>query len=125
MSVAKLSDFTQEQRVQYLEEMCILAQQIKDLTTKLQFRKAIVKEYMEEQEIDRITTELGTILYMSFDKDILNKEKTLNTIKRVNIGDMKSIDIENFVKPVGIAFPLIKINDLQREKIYESISKGV
>ena len=62
---------------------------------------------------------------MSFDKDILNKEKTLNTIKRVNIGDMKNIDIENFVRPVGIAFPLIKINDLQKEKIYESISKEV
>lgn len=125
MSVAKLSNFTQDQRVQYIEEMCILAQQIKELTTKLQFRKTIVKEYMEEQGVDRIDTELGTIIYMSFDKDILNKEKTLNTIKRVNIGDMKSIDIENFVKPVGIAFPLIKINDLQREKIYESISKGV
>lgn len=125
MSVSKLSDFTQDQRVQYLEEMCILAQQIKELTTKLQFRKAIVKEYMEEQGINKINTELGTIVYMSFDKAILNKEKTLNTIKRVNIGDMKSIDIENFVKPVGIAFPLIKINDLQREKIYESISKGV
>ena len=125
MSVAKLSNFTQDQRVQYLEEMCILAQQIKELTTKLQFRKAIVKEYMEEQGVDRIDTELGTIIYMSFDKDILNKEKTLNTIKRVNIGDMKSIDIENFVRPVGIAFPLIKINDLQREKIYESISKEV
>lgn len=125
MSVAKLSDFTQEQRVQYLEEMCILAQQIKELTTKLQFRKAVVKEYMEEQEIDKINTELGTIVYMSFDKAILNKEKTLNTIKRVNIGDMKSIDIENFVRPVGIAFPLIKINNLQREKIYENISKGV
>lgn len=125
MSVSKLSDFTQDQRVQYLEEMCILAQQIKDLTTKLQFRKAMVKEYMEEQEVDKINTEFGTIVYMSFDKDILNKEKTLNTIKRVNIGDIKSINIENFVKPVGIAFPLIKINDLQREKIYESISKGV
>ena len=125
MSVAKLSNFTQDQRVQYLEEMCILAQQIKELTTKLQFRKTIVKEYMEEQGVDRIDTELGTIIYMSFDKDILNKEKTLNTIKRVNIGDMKSIDIENFVRPVGIAFPLIKINDLQREKIYESISKEV
>lgn len=125
MAVSKLSDFTQDQRVQYIEEMCILAQQIKELTAKLQFRKAIVKEYMEEQEVDKITTELGTIVYMSFDKDILNKEKTLNTIKRVNIGDMKSIDIENFVKPVGIAFPLIKINDLQRDKIYESISKGV
>lgn len=125
MSVSKLSDFTQDQRVQYLEEMCILAQQIKDFTTKLQFRKAMVKEYMEEQEVDKINTEFGTIVYMSFDKDILNKEKTLNTIKRVNIGDIKSINIENFVKPVGIAFPLIKINDLQREKIYESISKGV
>lgn len=125
MSVSKLSDFTQDQRVQYLKEMCILAQQIKELTTKLQFRKAIVKDYMEEQGVDRIDTELGTIIYMSFDKDILNKEKTLNTIKRVNIGDMKSIDLENFVRPVGIAFPLIKINDLQREKIYEIISKGV
>lgn len=125
MSVAKLSNFTQDQRVQYLEEMCILAQQIKELTTKLQFRKTIVKEYMEEQGVDRINTELGNIVYMSFDKDILNKEKTLNTIKRVNIGDMKSIDIENFVRPVGIAFPLIKINNLQREKIYERISKGV
>ena len=49
MSVAKLSNFTQDQRVQYIEEMCILAQQIKELTTKLQFRKTIVKEYMEEQ----------------------------------------------------------------------------
>lgn len=125
MSVAKLSNFTQDQRVQYLEEMCILAQQIKELTTKLQFRKTVVKEYMEEQGVDRIDTELGTIIYMSFDKDILNKEKTLNTIKRVNIGDMKNIDIENFVRPVGIAFPLIKINDIQREKIYESISKEV
>ena len=125
MSVAKLSNFTQDQRVQYFEEMCILAQQIKELTTKLQFRKTVVKEYMEEQGVDRIDTELGTIIYMSFDKDILNKEKTLNTIKRVNIGDMKSIDIENFVRPVGIAFPLLKINDLQREKIYEIISKEV
>lgn len=125
MSVAKLSNFTQVQRVQYLEEMCILAQQIKELTTKLQFRKAIVKEYMEEQGVDRIDTELGTIVYMSYDKDVLNKDKTLNTIERVNIGDIKSINIENFVKPVGIAFPLIKINDLQREKIYESISKEV
>lgn len=125
MSVAKLSNFTQDQRVQYLEEMCILAQQIKELTTKLQFRKAIVTEYMEEQGVDRIDTALGTIIYMSFDKNILNKEKTLNTIKLVNIGDMKSIDIENFVRPVGIAFPLIKINDLQKEKIYESILKEV
>jgi hypothetical protein len=125
MQVTKLSDFNEKERCEYLEEMCILAQQIKDLTTKLQFRKAIVKEYMEEQGVDRIDTKLGTVIYMAFDKYILNKEKTLNIIKRVNIGDMKSIDIENFVRPVGISFPLIKINDFQREKIYENISKGV
>lgn len=124
MPVAKLSDFNEKERYKYIEDVCVLAQYIKELTTKLQFRKSVVKEYMEEQGLDRLNTEVGTIMYMSYDKELLNKDKTKTTIDKVNSGELNGIQIEDFTRAVGVSFPLIKINATQRDNAYLRIQSN-
>lgn len=118
MSETKLADLSVEDRTEYISDMCVLAQHIKDLTLKLQIKKGAVKQYMEEEGVDRIPTECGTVLYMAYDKDLLNKDKTLHTIEEINAKNKNALNIEDFTRTVGVVFPLIKINDIQREEIY-------
>lgn len=118
MSETKLADLSVEDRTEYISDMCVLAQHIKDLTLKLQIKKGVVKQYMEEEGVDRIPTECGTVLYMAYDKDLLNKDKTLHTIEEINAKNKNALNMEDFTKTVGVVFPLIKINDIQREEIY-------
>ena len=118
MSETKLADLSVEDRTEYISDMCVLAQHIKDLTIKLQIKKGAVKQYMEEEGVDRIPTECGTVLYMAYDKDLLNKDKTLHTIEEINAKNKNALNMEDFTRTVGVVFPLIKINDIQREEIY-------
>lgn len=118
MSETKLADLSVEDRTEYISDMCVLAQHIKDLTLKLQIKKGAVKQYMEEEGVDRIPTECGTVLYMAYDKDLLNKDKTLHTIEEINAKNKNVLNMEDFTRTVGVVFPLIKINDIQREEIY-------
>lgn len=118
MNETKLADLSVEDRTEYISDMCVLAQHIKDLTLKLQIKKGAVKQYMEEEGVDRIPTECGTVLYMAYDKDLLNKDKTLHTIEEINSKNKNALNMEDFTRTVGVVFPLIKINDIQREEIY-------
>lgn len=118
MSETKLADLSVKDRTEYISDMCVLAQHIKDLTLKLQIKKGAVKQYMEEEGVDRIPTECGTVLYMAYDKDLLNKDKTLHTIEEINAKNKNALNMEDFTRTVGVVFPLIKINDMQREAIY-------
>lgn len=118
MSETKLADLSVKDRTEYISDMCVLAQHIKDLTIKLQIKKGAVKQYMEEEGVDRIPTECGTVLYMAYDKDLLNKDKTLHTIEEINAKNKNALNMEDFTRTVGVVFSLIKINDIQREEIY-------
>lgn len=118
MNASKLADLSVEDRTEYISDMCVLAQHIKDLTLKLQIKKDAVKQYMEEEGVDRIPTECGTVLYMAYDKDLLNKDKTLHTIEEINVKNKNALNMKDFTRTVGVVFPLIKINDIQREEIY-------
>lgn len=118
MSETKLADLSVKDRTEYISDMCVLAQHIKDLTIKLQIKKGAVKQYMEEEGVDKIPTECGTVLYMAYDKDLLNKDKTLHTIEEINAKNKNALNMEDFTRTVGVVFPLIKINDIQREEIY-------
>lgn len=118
MSETKLADLSVKDRTEYISDMCVLAQHIKDLTIKLQIKKGAVKQYMEEKGVDRIPNECGTVLYMAYDKDLLNKDKTLHTIEEINAKNKNALNMKDFTRTVGVVFPLIKINDIQREKIY-------
>ena len=118
MSETKLADLSVKDRTEYISDMCVLAQHIKDLTIKLQIKKGAVKQYMEEEGVDRIPTECGTVLYMAYDKDFLNKDKTLHTIEEINAKNKNALNMEDFTRTGGVVFPLIKINDIQREEIY-------
>ena len=118
MSETKLADLSVEDRTEYISDMCVLAQHIKDLTLKLQIKEGAVKQYMEEEGVDRIPTECGTVLYMAYDKDLLNKDKTLHTIEEINAKNKNALNMEDFTRTVGVVFLLIKINDIQREEIY-------
>lgn len=118
MSETKLADLSVKDRIEYISDMCVLAQYIKDLTLKLQIKKGAVRQYMEEEGVDRIPTECGTVLYMAYDKDLLNKDKTLHTIEEINAKNKNALNMEDFTRTVGVVFPLIKINDIQREEIY-------
>ena len=118
MNESKLADLSVEDRIEYISDMCVLAQHIKDLTLKLQIKKGAVKQYMEEEGVDRIPTECGTVLYMAYDNDLLNKDKTLHTIEEINAKNKNALNMEDFTRTVGVVFPLIKINDIQREEIY-------
>ena len=126
MNATKLADLTVEDRTQYISDMCVLAQHIKDLTIKLQIKKGAVKQYMEEEGVDKIPTECGTIIYMAYDKDLLNKDKTLHTIEEINTKTKNALNMEDFTRTVGVVFPLIKINDIQRDEIYHRMQiKGM
>ena len=126
MNTSKLVDLSVEDRTEYISDMCVLAQHIKDLTLKLQIKKSAVKQYMEEEGVDKIFTECGTILYMAYDKDLLNKDKTLHTIEEINAKNKNALNMEDFTRTVGVVFPLIKINDMQRDEIYNRMQiKGM
>lgn len=118
MNATKLADLSVKDRTGYISDMCVLAQHIKDLTLELQIKKGAVRQYMEEEGVDRIPTECGTILYMAYDKDLLNKDKTLHTIEEINAKNKNALNMEDFTRTVGVVFPLIKINDIQRDEIY-------
>lgn len=118
MSETKLADLSVKDRTEYISDMCVLAQHIKDLTLKLQIKQGAVKQYMEEKGVDRIPTECGTVLYMAYDKDLLNKDKTLHTIEEINAKNKNALNMKDFTRTVGVVFLLLKINDIQREKIY-------
>ena len=126
MNTSKLVDLSVEDRTEYISDMCVLAQHIKDLTLKLQIKKSAVKQYMEEEGVDKIFTECGTILYMAYDKDLLNKDKTLHTIEEINAKNKNALNMGDFTRTVGVVFPLIKINDMQRDEIYNRMQiKGM
>ena len=118
MNATKLADLSIKDRTEYISDMCVLAQHIKDLTLKLHIKKSAVKQYMEEEGVDKIPTECGTVLYMAYDKDLLNKDKTLHTIEEINAKNKNALNMEDFTRTVGVVFPLIKINDIQRDEIY-------
>lgn len=118
MNTTKLVDLTVDERTNYISDVCVLAQHIKDLTSKLQIKKEAIRQYMEEEGVDKIPTECGTIIYMAYDKDLLNKDKTLQTIDEVNARNKNALNMEDFTRTVGVVFPLIKINDIQRDEIY-------
>lgn len=118
MNETKLADLSVEDRIEYISDMCVLAQHIKDLTLKLQIKKDAVKQYMEEEGVDRIPTECGTVLYMAYDKDLLNKDKTLHTIEEINAKNKNALNMKDVTRTVGVVFLLININDIQREEIY-------
>lgn len=118
MNTTKLVDLTVDERTNYISDVCVLAQHIKDLTIKLQIKKEAIRQYMEEEGVDKIPTECGTVIYMSYDKDLLNKDKTLHTIDEVNARNKNALNMEDFTRTVGVVFPLIKINDIQRDEIY-------
>lgn len=118
MNETKLADLSVADRKEYISDMCVLAQYIKDLTLELQIKKDAVRQYMEERGVDRIPTECGTVLYMAYDKDLLNKDKTLHTIEEINAKNKNALNMKDFTRTVGVVFPLIKINDIQRDEIY-------
>lgn len=124
MSETKLADLSVEDRTEYISDMCVLAQHIKDLTLKLQIKQGAVKQYMEEKGVDRIPNECGTVLYMAYDKDLLNKDKTLHTIEEINAKNKNALNMKDFTRTVGVVFLLIKINDIQREKIYDRMNNN-
>jgi hypothetical protein len=126
MNTSKLVDLSVEDRIEYISDMCVLAQHIKDLTLKLQIKHSAVKQYMEEEGVDKIFTECGTILYMAYDKDLLNKDKTLHTIEEINAKNKNALNMKDFTRTVGVVFPLIKINDTQKDEIYNRMQiKGM
>ena len=118
MNETKLTDLTVYERKEYISNVCVLAQYIKDLTVKLQIKKEAIRQYMEEERVDKIPTECGTVIYMAYDKNLLNKDKTLKTIDEVNARNKNAINMEDFTRTVGVVFPLIKIDDIQRDEIY-------
>lgn len=118
MNTTKLVDLTVDERTNYISDVCVLAQHIKDLTIKLQIKKEAIRQYMEEEGVDKIPTECGTVIYMAYDKDLLNKDKTLQTIDEVNARNKNALNMEDFTRTVGVVFPLIKINNIQRDEIY-------
>ena len=82
MNETKLVDLTDKDRKEYILDVCVLAQHIKDLTFKLQIRKEAIRQYMEERGVDKILTDCGTVIYMAYDKNLLNKDK-----KAVDLSD--------------------------------------
>ena len=126
MNETKLADLSVADRKEYISDMCVLAQYIKDLTLELQIKKDAVRQYMEEEGVDKILTECGTVLYMAYDKDLLNKDKTLHTIEEINAKNKNALNMADFTRTVGVVFPLIKINDMQRDEIYNRMQiKGM
>lgn len=118
MNASKLADLSIEDRTEYISDMCVLAQHIKDLTAKLQIKKEAVRQYMEEEGVEKIPTDCGLVIYMAYDKALLNKDKTLHTIEEINAKNKNALNMEDFTRTVGVVFPLIKINDIQRDEIY-------
>ena len=51
------------------------------------------------------------------------KEKTEKVIEKINANTIGAATMEDFTKTVGIRFPLIKMNEMQKEEIRDAIYK--
>lgn len=106
-----------------VEHACKTSYKIKALQEELQITKFKILEEMEEQNASELNTKYGKVVYMAFDKDILNKDKTEKVIEKINANTMEAATMEDFTRTVGIRFPLLKINLLQKEEIRDALNK--
>lgn len=106
-----------------VEHACKTSYKIKALQEELQITKFKIMQEMEEQNVSELNTKYGRVVYMTFDKDILNKDKTEKVIEKINANTMGAATMEDFTRKVGIRFPLIKINALQKEEIRDALYK--
>ena len=106
-----------------VEHACKTSYKIKALQEELQITKFKIMEEMEELNVSELNTKYGKVVYMAFDKDILNKDKTEKVIEKINANTMEAATMEDFTRTVGIRFPLLKINLLQKEEIRDALNK--
>lgn len=106
-----------------VEQACKTSYKIKALQEELQIVKFNIMKEMTEQNISELSTKYGKVVYMAFDKDILNKDKTEKVIEKINANNIDVATMEDFTRTVGIRFPLIKINTLQKEEIRDALHK--
>ena len=106
-----------------IEHACMTSYKIKALQEELQTAKFKIMQEMVEQNIGELNTKYGKVVYMTFDKEILNKDKTEKVIEKINANTIGAATMEDFTKTVGIRFPLIKMNEMQKEEIRDAIYK--
>lgn len=106
-----------------VEHACKTSYKIKVLQEELQLAKFKIMKEMVEQNISELNTKYGKVLYMTFDKDILNKSKTEKVIEKINANTMEAATMGDFTRTVGIRFPLIKMNLQQKEELRDAIYK--
>lgn len=106
-----------------VEHACKTSYKIKVLQEELQLAKYKIMKEMVEQNVSELNTKFGKVVYMAFDKDILNKDKTEKVIEKINANTMEAATMEDFTRTVGIRFPLLKINLLQKEEIRDALNK--
>ena len=106
-----------------IEHACKTSYKIKALQEELQTLKFNIMKEMEEQNVSELNTKYGKVVYMTFDKDILNKDKTEKVIEKINANTMEAATMEDFTRTVGIRFPLIKMNVMQKEEIRDALYK--
>lgn len=106
-----------------IEHTCMTSYKIKALQEELQTAKFKIMQEMVEQNVSELNTKYGKVVYMTFDKEILNKDKTEKVIEKINANTIGAATMEDFTKTVGIRFPLIKMNEMQKEEIRDAIYK--
>lgn len=106
-----------------VEHACKTSYKIKALQEELQITKFKIMHEMLEQNVSELSTKYGKVVYMAFDKEILNKDKTEKVIEKINANTMGVATIGDFTRTVGIKFPLIKMNSMQKEEIRDALIK--
>lgn len=110
--------------LELMEMACKLQFEIKEKERQLKEAKKELMKRMEKECVSELTCPYGTVKYMSYDKAILNKDKTSKAVQDINAGGKHSLSMDDFTKTVGVKFPMIKMNDIQKESIMRDMYKN-
>lgn len=111
--------FEEDKIKQMVERAASLSIEIKHKQEQLDLAKANIAKYMQDNLLDEFNTPYGKVVMLSYDKNLLNKDKTQKMIDNINHGRVKQTNIDDFMRVIGVSFPLIRMTEEQRQAVIE------
>ena len=110
--------------LELMEMACKLQFEIKEKERQLKEAKKELMKRMEKECVSELTCPYGTVKYMSYDKAILNKDKTTKAVQEINSGDKKALSMDDFTKTIGVKFPVIRMTEEHKELLARDLFVG-
>lgn len=110
--------------LELIEMACKLQYEIKAKEIALKEAKKELLKRMEKECVSEMSCPYGKVVYMSYDKAILNKDKTTKAVQEINSGDKKALSMDDFTKTIGVKFPVIRMTEEHKELLARDLFVG-